>query len=233
MKTRHVMLVIVLSALVSVLGWAEVLSTLTEDFEGTLADAYMRSGPGDEIVQAGGNPGAFLRSSATVTPIPVLSTVSEVPWIFTGNFRILGVTELGIDVNVFAASDEADGRPVSLGLVSGDCELVLSGKEIPRPGSGWKSCTFRVPAWKPALPAHWVAYGTCASWPPDNAWDYVMQRVTEARFYVGDPGASYATQVWDIGFDNARVTRGKRDAGPTFAIGGPAIPVSVVPDPTD
>jgi len=241
MRTRDVMLLIALSALVSVLGWAEVLTTFTENFEGTLQDVYCRSGSGNEIVAAGGNPGAFLHNPAAVTPLPVLATVSPVPWIFTGDFRILGVTDLGIDVNVFAVSGEAGDRPVSLGLIryggtgdpADDCDLLLPGKEIPRPGSGWKSYNFRVPAWKPAMPAHWSAYGACASWPRDTAWYQVMQRVSEARFYIGDPRASYSTESWDIGFDNARVTRGKSDAGPTFAIGEPAVPVSALPGPTD
>ncbi len=242
MMARRIALAAAVSLLVSVVCWAEITWTFTEDFEGDLADASWRAGPGDEVVAQGGNPGAFLRNPAAVTSIPAISTVSPIPWIYTGNYRILGVTDLGIDVRIFSASGETDARPVSLGLVNkgstpadptDDCELVLLGREMPRPGSGWRSYGFHVPAWKPSMPARWTVYGRCASWPRDEAWSYVLQQVSEARFYLGDPGVTYDLATLDVGFDNAKITMGKRDAGPSLASVGAAVPMNTTPQPND
>ncbi len=242
MKTHRVTLLIILSALVSVLCWAALIRTVTEDFEGTLADTDWRSGPGDEIAPDGGNPGAFLHNPAAVTPIPVIA--NAVPSVFTGPYGQQGVSDLGIDVNVFAVSGEADNRPVSLGLQGGvytggtwvSCELIFPGTEMPQPGAGWKSYNFAVPAWKHHMPSKAVVYGPCANLPRDEVWNQVKGWVYAARFYVGDPGVSYESQIWDIGFDNARITIGKlvdhlrHDA--RLVSDGP-VPMNVVPDPNE
>ncbi len=83
------------------------------------------------------------------------------------------------------------------------------------------------------MPPKWVVYGPCASWPPDSAWYYVMGNVSRARFYVGDPGVSYDSQIWDIGFDNARIALGKFGSGPSQVSDGRAVPMTVAPDPND
>ncbi len=242
MKTRRATLFFFLCALASVLCWAALTTTVTEDFEGTLADTDWRSGPADEIVSDGGNPGAFLRNPAAATSIPVIA--NEVPSVFTGPYMQMGVSDLGIDVNVFEVSGDVDNRPVSLGLQGGvytggtwvSCELIFRGTEVQQPGAGWKSYSFAVPAWKRHMPSSAVVYGPCANLPRDDVWNSVKGWVYAARFYVGDPGVSYETQIWDIGFDNARITIGKlvdhlRHDG-RFASDGP-VPMTVLPDPNE
>jgi hypothetical protein len=44
-----------------------------------------------------------------------------------------------------------------------------------------------------------------------------MGFVVEARVVLGDPDVNYPVDVWDVGFDNARIQLGKnRGTGPTL-----------------
>jgi len=239
MRTRHVVLSVLLSALPSLLCWAGLITTYTEDFEGTLQDSYFRTGLGDVIVPDGGNLGAYLRNPAYASAVPVIEDSAFN--VFTAAWTQQGVAGLGIDVNVFALSGAADDRPVSLGLLGGvrvdgewtACELVLTGKEMPQPGSGWKSYDFNVPVYRRHMPVKWTVHGPCAGLPRDDVWSAVVARIAAVRFYVGDPYVSYDPQVWDIGFDNARITLGKfvdhTNAG-SRVLGEPSVPVTVLPD---
>jgi len=135
-------------------------------------------------VTDGGNPGAFLRATGLTTAIPVVENM-ELPSPtnpFLGRYRIDGVSE-----------------------------LVLSEQAVPRPGVGWKTYRFNVPSWKQAMPQKWVARGTCAGMPRDDAWNFVMggQYINAVHFYVGDPAGVYPVQTWTIGVENVRVSNGK------------------------
>jgi len=217
MKTRRVVLSVLLSTLMSVLCWAALTRTVTEDFEGAIEEALWRAGPEDEIVPDGGNPGAFLRNAAAVAAVPTLVTETPGSSVFTGPYGQMGVSHLGVDLEVFAVSGDVRGRPVSLGIQGGvytgsewiSCELIFPGDEVPQPGSGWRAYTFGVPAWKRHMPSKVTVHGSCADLPRDDVWRQVIGWVSVARFYVGDPGASYEPQAWDIAFDNPRITIGK------------------------
>ena len=213
MKTRYLAPVAALSAVFSVVCWAAWTATITESFDGTIDDTFWRIPFDDEIVTDGGNPGGFLRATGLTTAIPVVENW-ELPSPtnpFLGRYRIDGVSELAVDLSVFGASQGVDDRPVSLGLIAGGCELVLSEQEVPRPGVGWKTYRFNVPSWKQAMPQKWVARGTCAGMPRDDAWNFVMggQYINAVHFYLGDPAGLYPVQTWTIGVDNVRVTNGK------------------------
>jgi hypothetical protein len=213
MRRRNLAFAAGLTVALSALCWAVPSATITETFDGTIDQASWRIGPDDEIVPAGGDPGAFLRNAKLTAAIPVVLNVTLPTEFnnFLGRYRIDGVSDLGVDLNIFAASDGVDDRPVSLGLISGDCELVLSEQAAPNSGTGWKSYRFHVPAWKRTMPEKWVAYGSCAGMPRDDAWNYAMggQYVTAVHFYLGDPAGSYPVQTWTVGVDNASITKGK------------------------
>jgi hypothetical protein len=224
MKIRRAVTAAALAFLAFMPGWARVVITVAEDFEITLEDTVWRTGPGDEIVPTGGNPGAFLHATAVETTIPFIAT--DVYSIFTGPYTQMGVVGLGIDVNVFSASGDIGNRRVWLGLVGSNCELALPGQDVSQPGSGFRSYTFNVPSWKLNMPGKWVALGDCADWPRDVAWG-TLSWVGAVRFYLGDPGATYAPQTWDIGFDNPRIMlRDHGSPGDTAT----AVPASIVPD---
>lgn len=219
MKTRHLALAGATAFVLSALCWAGWTATITETFDGTIDQASWRFGPEDEIVAVGGNPAAFLRNTDLLAAIPVAYNVTLPTEFnnFIGFYRMDGVSELGVDLKLFNASYGVDDRPLSLGLISGDCELVLSTEQaVPRVGTGWKTFRFNVPAWKQTMPQKWVAYGSCASLPRDAAWNLVMGGfISDVRLYVGDPAAPYPVQVWSLGIDNPSITKGKFDAGPT------------------
>lgn len=231
MKIRSAAAVSVLVFLLATPYWGWK-ATWTETFDKTLEEATYRMGTEDEIVPAGGNPGAFLHDPAAVTAQPTISRWTGSGGLPIGAFRLIGVSGLGIDVNVFSASLGVDGRPVSLVLHSNMntpadpldvCEAIFVGKKLQREGTGWKTYTYHVPTFSLSLPNGWVLRGTCGGLPPDAAWQRILNQVDQVRFHLGDPRASYPMQVWDIGVDNPTVYMFK-GTGPS------AVSVSVIPD---
>lgn len=213
MKNRNLALTAVLSIALSAVCWARWAATITETFDGTIDETQWRIPFDDEIATDGGNPGAFLRTSGLVTAIPVIENLAPPSPTnpFLGRYRIDAVSELTVDLNVFEASLGADDRPVSLGLISGTCELVLSEQVVPRPGVGWKTYRFNVPSWKQTMPQKWVARGSCAGMPSDEAWNFMMggAYIDTVHFYLGDPAVAYPVATWTIGVDNVSITKGK------------------------
>jgi hypothetical protein len=196
---------------------AVTTTTVTETFDGTLADATWRLGTLDEIVPAGGSPGNYLRDRQLDAAIPTPVYVGPLPSAFFGNYRAASVSSLGLDVNVFAAGFGVDStRPIALVLgsdmgtpsdPSDDCEAYLVGsKPVPRPGSGWRPYEFRVPSAETTLPASWTIRGACAGLSQDAAWSAVMENVTRVTFPFADPGTAWFFQVWDLGIDSVHIT---------------------------
>ncbi|HEX4825876.1 MAG TPA: hypothetical protein VFV19_16360 [Candidatus Polarisedimenticolaceae bacterium] len=198
--------------------------TVTEDFEGTVDDASWRSSPQDQIVATGGNPGAYLdavRDSAE----PVILTIPAHAAHFLGNYRGKVVSNLGIDVAIFDVGISADGRPVSLHLLSDmntpddptdDCEIaVVSTKTLPRSSRQWRSFDFNVPSLSNVLPKGWQVV-SCPGLTDDAAWNAVITHVSQASFAFGEPGFFYFDQTWNIGYDNARISFGKGAIQPPF-----------------
>jgi hypothetical protein len=219
---------VTLAALFAAPSWGMPSVTVTETFDGTIDQATWRMGTQDEILPAGGHPGAYLRVPQLDTAEPRISTVPSLAPQFLGDYRERGVIGLGIDVNLFDVGISAVGRPVSLFLHSNmgtpddpldDCEVVFVGpKNVPKPGAGWRPYEFKVPAWSRTLPQNWIVNGTCAGLSPDETWNRVISNVTEASFDLGEPGYFYYFQIWDLGFDNPRITLGKGGTGPTFVL---------------
>jgi hypothetical protein len=166
-------------------------------------------------VADGGNPGAYLRAERDSAEPVILTTSALVGQQFLGNYRERTVTSLGIDVALFAVGISADGRPVTLHLLSDrntpddpsdDCEIAtVSSKSLPRPGHGWRSFDFKVPSTSTSLPQGWQVV-SCPGLDDNAAWNAVITNVTQASFAFGEPGFFYFFQTWDIGYDNARIS---------------------------
>jgi hypothetical protein len=195
---------------------AAMTTTVSETFDGTLAEVTWRLGTLDEIVSDGGNPGSYLRNRQLDAAVPTPVYVGPLPSAFFGNYRAANVTSLGFDVNVFAASIGVDAkRPISLVLgsdmgtpddPSDDCEVYFVGsKPVPRPGSSWRAFDFRVPSGEIALPKGWTVRGSCAGLGPDAAWNAVIQDVDRVSFPFADPDTLWYFQIWDLGIDNVRI----------------------------
>ena len=216
MKVSRILAVATLSLLLAGTALAAPTTTIAETFDGTLADASWRAATADTIVATGGHPGAYLRSDPLDAAVPSLRLQPGLGPQFLGNYRFLGVSSAGLDVALFSAGFGADQRPVTLLLgsdmgtpddPSDDCELAqVSGKFVPRPGTGWKGFDFKVPSQSTTLPQGWQLVGTCAGLSPDAAWNAVIQGVQRVRFDFGEPGFAYFFQVWSIGWDNPRIT---------------------------
>jgi len=213
----HPRLSVAVSALLlSGAAWAAPTITVSEPFDGTLAEASWRAATADAIVAADGHPGAYLRSDPLDAAVPSLRVQPGLGPQFLGDYRAKGVTSAGLDVALFHADFGADQRPVTLVLgsdmgtpddPSDDCELAdVGSKNVPRTGTGWKTFDFKVPSQSTTLPQGWQLVGTCAGLSPDAAWNTVIQNVQEARFDFGEPGFFYFFQVWAIGWDNPRLT---------------------------
>lgn len=196
-------------------------ATVTETFDGALADATWRLGTLDEVVPNGGSPGGYLRNRQLDAAVPTPVYVGPLPSPFFGDYRSAGVVSLGLDVNVFAASIGVDSRrAISLVLRSDmgtpddptdDCEAYLvGGKPVPRPGTGWRPYEFRVPAGETRLPAGWALRGACAGLDEDAAWNAVVENVTTVTFPFSDPVLFWFFQTWDVGIDNVRISFGVR-----------------------
>ncbi|HVQ35062.1 MAG TPA: hypothetical protein VMT33_03560 [Candidatus Bathyarchaeia archaeon] len=213
MKRKAVGGLVSVSILLALDAAADPARYAIETFDGTLDRASWRSGPADAIVPEGGNDDGHLSTGPIVTDMPSLAT-SGMPTPFTGLYRMMGVADLGVDLQVFA-TDSSDGdRPLTLELTRDDCAVIKVGKRIASSERRWASYTFKVPAYMTSIPNAWTVRGACGVLSQDAAWNFVMQFVTEARFVLGDPGVRYPEESWDVGFDNPRIkVGGKGDSG--------------------
>src|SRR5438477_7622413 len=134
---------------------------IIETFDELLEQATWRVGTQDKIDDEIGNPGKCLRNPDldAAVPRPVFIGSSA----FLGDYRAAGVTSLGIDVNIFAASIGVDhSRSITLVLASDmgtpddpsdDCEVFFVGnRSLPRVGRGRQAYEFRVPSDRTRLP---------------------------------------------------------------------------------
>ena len=215
MNKRGVGILVSLSILLALPCWSAPNTMLVEPFDGTIDQASWRAGAADQIVSTGGHPDGYLRIPGNDLAVPRISVVPSLGPGFLGNYRNMGVTGLGIDVDIFDVSISVDGRPVSLILsndggtpddFSDDCEIAsVSTKNLPRPGAGWRAFDFKVPANNSTMPPGWIVT-SCGTLTRDQAWMRVMGAVSSASFDFGEPGFFYFFQIWTIGYDNPRLS---------------------------
>ncbi len=215
MRTLRALAVLSLCVLLAPAAWATRYGTVTETFDGTIDDASFRLGTYDAIEYDG--PNAYLHNSLLMMAVPTPIYIYPPPSLpFLGNYRDMGVTELGIDLVINSVSMGVDKRQLGLSITSDmgtpddtsdDCEVyTVSPHNLPKPGTGWKSFEFKVPSGATTLPAQWVVRGPCAGLGPDEAWNAVMQNVTRLTFPLSDPDLMWFFQIWDLGIDNVRIT---------------------------
>ncbi len=196
--------------------------TFTETFDGGSNVGGWTFGTGNEVIEAsGGNPGAYLHDTFVDTFAPQPRTSQ--PSIFTGDLRQLGVSRIGIDLITFSVDFSAEGRPLTLMLISDqgtpgnfddDWAAYLMGlANVPLPGEGWISYSFDVPSQETSLPAGWATLAFGSSSPPDPDWNQVITNVVELRFFYGDPTMFFIFQGWNLGLDNPTISYGLFDDG--------------------
>ena len=89
---------------------------------------------------------------------------------------------------------------------SDDCDVYTVGnRNVPRPGTPWRSFDFRVPSDSPTLPSGWTVRGACAGLAANDAWNAVMTNVTRVSFPFSDPDTLWYFQIWNLGIDNVRI----------------------------
>lgn len=191
--------------------------TFTETFDGGSNVGGWTFGTGNEVIEAsGGNPGAYLHDSFVDTFAPQPRTSQ--PSIFTGDLRQLGVSRIGIDLITFSVDFSAEGRPLTLMLISDQgtpgnfdddwAAFLMGPSNIPLPGEGWISYSFEVPSQETSLPAGWATLALGSSSPPDPDWNQVITNVAELRFFYGDPTMFFIFQGWNLGLDNPTISHG-------------------------
>ena len=196
--------------------------TFTETFDGGSNVGGWTFGTGNEVVESsGGNPGAYLHDTFVDTYAPQPHTSQ--PSIFTGDLRQLGVSRIGIDLITHSVDFSADGRPLTLMLISDqgtpsnfddDWAAYLMGPvNVPLPGEGWISYSFDVPSQETSLPPGWATLGFGPSSPPEPDWNQVITDVVEVRFFYGDPTMFFIFQGWNLGLDNPTISYGLFDDG--------------------
>jgi hypothetical protein len=206
------------AALALVLAAAPALAdSFTETFDGGSNVGGWTFGTGNEVVEAsGGNPGAYLHDSFVDTYAPQPRTTQ--PSVFTGDLRQRGVTRLGIDLVTFAVDFSADGRPLTLMLISDQgtpsdpdddwAAYLIGPSNVPLPGQGWLSYSFDVPSRQTSLPAGWATLALGPSSPPTPDWNQLITGVSQVRFFYGDPTMIFIFQGWNLGLDNPTVEYG-------------------------
>jgi len=192
-------------------------ATFTETFDGGSNVGGWTFGTGNEFIESsGGNPGAYLHDSFVDTFAPQPRTSQ--PSIFTGDLRQLGVSRIGVDLITFSVDFGADGRPLTLMLISDqgtpsnfddDWAAYLMGpSNVPLPGEGWISYSFDVPSQETSLPAGWATIALGSSSPPEPDWNQLITDVAEVRFFYGDPTMFFIFQGWNLGVDNPTISYG-------------------------
>jgi len=210
-------------ALVAALAAAPALAeTFTETFDGGSNVGGWTFGTGNQVIEgSGGNPGAYLHDTFVDTFAPQPRTSQ--PSVFTGDLRQLGVTSIGIDLITFSVDFSAEGRPLTLMLVSDQdtpanfdddwAAYIMGPSNVPLPGEGWISYSFDVPSQETALPAGWATFAFGASSPPEPDWNLLITDVAEVRFFYGDPTMFFIFQGWNLGLDNPTISYGLFDDG--------------------
>jgi hypothetical protein len=193
-------------------------SEFVEEFEGgSNVGGWAWGTGGESFSPLNGNPGAFLQDLTLVSCCPMLITaVQGGPSPFTGDYRAMGVTSVGVDLVTLDADFGVSGRPLTAILWNDNGTpanqnddwgaYFIGDKDLPNPGvpidgrtpAGWTSYDFEVDAASDAAPPGWTLFG-------GHTWSELVTDVDALGFYYGIPGQIYLIFAWDVGADNARI----------------------------
>jgi len=210
-RATNLCLVLVLAAVPAA---AEVF---TETFDGGSNIGGWTFGTGNEVIEpGGGNPGAYLHDPFVDSYAPQPRTTGQS--VFTGNLRQSLVSRLGIDLVTFSVDFSAEGRPLTLMLISDEgtpadpdddwAAYLIGPANVPLPGQGWLSYSFSVPSSERVLPAGWATLAFGPASPPTPDWNLLIENVVQVRFFYGDPTLIFIFQGWNLGLDNPTVETG-------------------------
>jgi hypothetical protein len=155
-----------------------------ETFDETNEGGWAYGGPGETIETSGGNPGAYLHSPSIDTFAPSPGTTLPGS-LYSGDYRSRGVAAISVDLITIAVDFSAEGRPLTVMLVSdndtpGDSSddwaaYFVGPDNIPLPGEGWLSYNFAIPSAEPTLPDNWNLLQLGPNSPPAPDWNDVRQ----------------------------------------------------------
>ncbi len=185
----------------------------TFDNGGNEGDWHLTISP-PSVEPDGGNPGAYLRASADAA-VPTWYVPIGTPTIyFLGDFVHTKVGTLAVDINIFSGVEVPD-RAVTLDLETtlgtGDftkgVDAYYIGTDISTFPEGWQTYEFPINATSPTIPPGWVVTKGNGRPGTDADWQALMNDVETFGVELGQPGYFYPFGIWDLGLDNARVTR--------------------------
>lgn len=177
--------------------------SLVEPFDGgSNAGGWTYGVPCEQVLVAGGNPGAHLDQDCLDTFAPRLRTSGSSG--FTGDWRARDVAHFGVDL-ITKHVNFAFEREMTVMLTDGTSVVYyLSGKQIPQVGAGWRAFDVPIDAQSPTLPDGWSVL--VGSGDDDADWNAVIQDVTEVSVFYGDPTFFYIFDQWFCGVDNPRLS---------------------------
>jgi hypothetical protein len=210
-------------------------TTLVEGFGGGSNTGNWSWGTGNESFSPlNGHPGAFLQDLTLVSCCPTLSTGFGTTSAFTGDYRTSGVVSVGTDLIVLSASLSVGVRPLSVILVNDNGTpfnlnddfgaYFIGSLNIPDAGvpgltpAGWTGFDFVIPSAALTLPAGWQTFDANGIGASDAIWNSVIVDVDALQFFYGDPAETFLFLSWDMGMDNARITR-NNESGPGTPFG--------------
>src|ERR1044071_1697417 len=162
----------------------------------------------------GGNPGPYLPATADAA-VPTwyvpLDTSTEY---FLGNFAEKKVGTLAVDIDIFSGVEVPD-RAVTLDLnttlgtgdFSKGVDAYYIGTDISQFPVGWNTYEFPINATSTTIPPGWVVTKGNGRPGTDADWQALMGDVETLGVELGEPGFFYPFGIWDLGLDNARITR--------------------------
>ena len=205
---------------------AETRVTTVETFEtGTNEGGWTWGTGSEELVDANGNPGRYMRETHLVTFTPRASTSFGVESAFTGNYRARSVASVGIDMAIASVDTGVASRTVTLILLNDNGTpddlnddwgaYTVTDRPIPPAGVAgltgetdilqWAQYDIQVPSQSARLPEGWT-WISRNQIRPNGAWARLMRDVDHVGFILGDPEPRYPLAVWDVALDNPRIT---------------------------
>lgn len=162
----------------------------------------------------GGNPGAYLHATADAAVPTWYVPYGTEDTYFLGNFAAKQVGTLAFDINIFSGVQVPD-RAVTLDLnttlgtgdFSKGVDAYYVGRDISRLPAGWHTYKFPVDAASSTIPAGWVVTKGNGQPGTDADWQALMQDVETMGVELGKPGYAYPFGIWDLGLDNARISK--------------------------
>ncbi len=162
----------------------------------------------------GGNPGPYLHATADAAIPTWYVPLGTSTRYFLGNFARKRVGTLAVDIDIFSGVEVPD-RAITLDLNTtlgtGDfrkgVDAYYIGTAISRLPAGWHTYAFPINAASTTIPPGWVVTKGNGRPGTDVDWQALMGDVETLGVELGTPGFFYPFGIWDLGLDNARISR--------------------------